>query len=128
MSDAKRPILITLIAVIQLLVALLFIVLGAALCLDLIVVTDLDPDMQGLLEGGGIVSIVFGLIMMVVSAGFFKGWRLWWYIGVILWILELILDLISVVLGGFAMIVPLIIAIIVLWYLFRPGVKAFFKV
>ena len=71
--------------------------------------------------GGGAIA-VFGLIYIVIALGFFKGWKLWWYLGVIFAILGIIGGLLMFPVG----LITVIIELIILWYLFRDNVKAFF--
>jgi hypothetical protein len=74
----------------------------------------------------GPVGGIFGLVNIIIGVGLFVGWKPFWYIGVIFTIIDLIISIFSVLL--LIGIIPLIINIIILWYLFRPNVKAFFGV
>lgn len=116
---AKRPLLVTLIGVLYLLLALLGIGAGV---IALLTGLSVDLELQAFAEVTGGGMIVLGLIYLVVAMGFFKGWKLWWYIGVIFSIIGIILGLLSLP-GG---IIFIIIELIVLWYLFRDNVKEFF--
>lgn len=89
--------------------AVIIVVGGATMILD-----------EEMLVGGA--YIVLGIIYIIISLGFLKGWKLWWYLGVIFTVIEIILELFSLP-GG---IVVIIIDVIILWYLFRPNVKAYF--
>ena len=71
--------------------------------------------------GGGTIAVI-GLIYIIIALGFLKGWKLWWYLGVIFAILGIIGGLLMFPVG----LVAVIIDIIILWYLFRDNVKAFF--
>jgi len=68
------------------------------------------------------VLVIFGILALVSAYGLWtgKGWA--WYLSVILLVIWLILSLLSLP-GG---IVGLIIGGLLLWYFFRPYVKAFF--
>jgi len=68
------------------------------------------------------VSAIFGILALVSAYGLWtgKGWA--WYLSVILLVIWLILSLLSIP-GG---IIGLIIGGLLLWYFFRPYVKAFF--
>jgi len=68
------------------------------------------------------VLVILGIMALVSAYGLWngKGWA--WYLSVILLVLWLILSLLSLP-GG---IIGLIIAGLLLWYFFRPYVKAFF--
>lgn len=71
-----------------------------------------------------VVAVIFGLIYLLLAWGLWngKGWA--WTITLILTILSLLSSLITVMLG--IGIVSLIIAALILYYLTRPHVKAFF--
>ena len=76
---------------------------------------------------GGAVLIV-GIITLVIAGGFWNGWRIMWYLGVIFTALNIIMCVVSLFMGGFNMIIMLIIALIIMYYLFRPNVKEFFGI
>lgn len=70
--------------------------------------------------GIGIAFIIIGLIEFAVAYGFWTGASWGWYLGII----GAILDIISIVTFN---VVALIIGIIMLYYLTRPNVKAWFR-
>lgn len=82
--------------------------------------------MMGDAGGGAIISIiggitvVLGVISFVMAWGLLKGKPWAWTITLILTIISLIFDLPSMNIIG------LIIDIVILYYLFRPHVKAYF--
>ena len=79
----------------------------------------------GLLAIGGIL-IAIGILSFVVSYGLLKG-RTWaWTLTVVLSIISIVLNVISIAAGNIASIVSVIISGIILYYLFRPHVKAYF--
>jgi hypothetical protein len=79
----------------------------------------------GILAVGGIL-IAIGIISFVVAYGLLKG-RPWaWTLTVILSIISIVLNAISIATGNIASIVSLIISGIILYYLYRPHVKAYF--
>ncbi len=119
---AKRPFLITLIGVLYLLMGLSMIAGGIGVAfLDLSV---LDPDMAGAgaVIGGGV--LVFGIILLIIAYGFLKGWSIMWYLGVIFSALGALGSLFALPEAIFM----LVINAVILYYLFRPQVKNFFKV
>ena len=120
---AKRPLLVTLIGVIYVLLGLLLLVSGIVLAATGMAV---DPEIEEIagLSGGAVA--VLGIIQIVVGTGFLKGWKLWWYLGVIFTILNLIFGIASLFVTGAGGIVLVIVALIILWYLFRDNVKEFF--
>jgi hypothetical protein len=79
----------------------------------------------GLLAIGGIL-IAIGILSFVVSYGLLKG-RTWaWTLTVVLSIISIVLNVISIAAGNIAGLVSVIISGIILYYLFRPHVKAYF--
>ena len=114
---ASRPLLITIIGALYALLGIVLLALGA-----LAFAGGAASGETALGAAGGGAIAVFGLIYIVIALGFFKGWKLWWYIGVIFSIIGIILGLLSLP-GG---IIFIIIELIVLWYLFRDNVKEFF--
>lgn len=73
---------------------------------------------------GGVV-LVISLLWLVTGYGFMKGGVVWsWWIAVILYVLGILgsIVLLFIVIG----IVPLIIDALLLYYITRPGVKAWF--
>jgi hypothetical protein len=79
----------------------------------------------GLLAIGGIL-IAIGILSFVVSYGLLKG-RTWaWTLTVVLSIISIVLNVISIAAGNIASLVSVIISGIILYYLFRPHVKAYF--
>ena len=72
-----------------------------------------------------IIAIV-GIIYILLGVGCFKAWPWVWIVGVILTALGLLFGLVTLVMGGYSAIVGIIIAAIILYYLFQPQVKAYF--
>ena len=101
-----RPLFVTIIAALYIILGVVAIIGGVAM-----------------LSAPGAIP---GIIALVVGIGLWKGWKIFWYLGVIFAIIYLILSIITVV--ALVGIIPLIISIIILWYLFKPNVKAFFGV
>jgi hypothetical protein len=74
----------------------------------------------------GVVFVIIGLVLIALGIGCFKGWPWVWPVGVIFTIIALIINLLSI-LANPAVIIGIIFDIIILWYLFQPQVKAWFK-
>ena len=122
-NDNPRPLLVTLIAVIYLLMALVFLA-AAALSLGGI---ELEIDMsEELLSLFGGSSLILGLFLLVISIGFFRGWSIFWYLGVIVTFIPLLLSAATVLSGSMGSIIPTLVLLIVLLYLFKRNVKDFF--
>ena len=98
--------------------------------------TTLDPNasgqlaVAGLLGVGGIavggILIILGIISFVVAWGLLKGKGWAWSVTLILSIISIVIGVISMVAGSIGSIVNIIIAGIIIYYLYRPHVKAFF--
>ncbi|KQC10361.1 MAG: hypothetical protein APR55_02590 [Methanolinea sp. SDB] len=78
----------------------------------------------GLAMGG--IFIILGLVYLALGVGCFKGWPWVWTVGVIIMIISVIVGLISLFTTGAGALLNLILAVIILYYLFRPNVKAWF--
>ena len=122
-NDNPRPLLVTLIAVIYLLMALVFLA-AAALSLGGI---ELEIDMsEELLSLFGGSSLILGLFLLFISIGFFRGWSIFWYLGVIVTVISLLLSAATILSGSMGSIIPTLVLLIVLLYLFKRNVKDFF--
>lgn len=98
--------------------------------------STLDPNasgqlaVAGLLGVGGIavggILIILGIISFVVAWGLLKGKGWAWSVTLILSIISIVIGVISMVAGSIGSIVNIIIAGIIIYYLYRPHVKAFF--
>lgn len=74
----------------------------------------------------GAVILILGLLYLIMGIGFLggKGWA--WTLGMIVAVLSIVIDIPSLYFFGPGSILSLIIAIIILYYLTRTRVKAFF--
>lgn len=80
----------------------------------------------GLAVGSGAFMLVLGVAGLVISYGLFKG-RAWaWTAAVVLSIIGVVMSVVAIVTGNFGSIVSLIINGVILYYLYRPHVKAYF--
>lgn len=125
MSDGvDRPFLVTVISVLYIVLAVILLA-GGALILAGGVMSDIEGStLLGELGGGAL--LVFGLIVLVIGAGLYRGWKIMWYLGVLFAIIGALSSLISIVSGSVPSVVPLAITLIIVWYLFRKNVKSFF--
>ncbi len=128
-----RPILVTVIAILYALGALILIIGGVGMAIGGESIIDEiiaeDPEMsflEGMGLAFGVAVLIVGLVIAVVSYGFLKGWSVMWYIGLILAVLGAISSLISIAFGQFGAIFSLAIAVIIVLYLFKDNVKLFF--
>lgn len=80
----------------------------------------------GLAVGSGAFMLVLGVAGLVISYGLFKGRGWAWTAAVVLSIIGVVMSVVAIVTGNFGSIVSLIINGIILYYLYRPHVKAYF--
>jgi lysylphosphatidylglycerol synthetase-like protein (DUF2156 family) len=129
-SKPSRPTGVTILAVLSILsgLALLF-AGGAALGASATFATQLGVA-SGIAAAIGAVLLVLGIIYLAVAAGFLgaKGWS--WTLALIAYIVGIILTITQIALAPSANlagnIVGLIFALLILYYLFRPNVRAYF--
>jgi uncharacterized membrane protein HdeD (DUF308 family) len=74
---------------------------------------------------GGIL-IAIGIASFIVSYGLLKGKGWAWSVTLILSYIGIVTGIISIAGGNFLSIVQVIINIVVIWYLYRSNVKAYF--
>jgi uncharacterized membrane protein (DUF2068 family) len=73
-----------------------------------------------------VILIPLGIANLIVAYGLWKGKKWAWTITLVLSLIGIALGLASVVTGSIVAIWPVIINAIVIYYLYRPNVKAFF--
>jgi hypothetical protein len=85
---------------------------------------------QTLLGGFGIaigaVLVAIAIVSFIVAYGLLKGKGWAWTVTVILSIISIVLNAISIATGNIGGIVSIIISGIIIYYLYRPHVKAYF--
>ncbi len=125
-SKVDRPIFVTIIGILSMIIGILTLFAGIAVAIGISIGgMPFDDDVTGLAAlVAGVVIICMALIYIAVGYGILKGWRVMWYLGVIFTILGVIFGIFSFPVG----IVFTVIEIVILYYLFRPGVKEFFKI
>ena len=82
--------------------------------------------LTGLLVALGFLLAILGILFLAVGWGTWSGQGWAWTIGVALSIIGIITGLISLAAGTAGSIVGLILQVLILYYLTRPHVKAFF--
>jgi lysylphosphatidylglycerol synthetase-like protein (DUF2156 family) len=146
-APKSRPIGVTIIAILNIIggVIMLLIGLGLAIAGAIIPVVpqsefqqqnltagDIDlSEVPPSLVGGGILAIggiliAIGILSFVVAYGLLKGRRWAWTLTVILSIISIVLAAISIAAGSIPSITSITISGIILYYLYRPHVKAYF--
>jgi uncharacterized membrane protein (DUF2068 family) len=109
-SQKHRPLGVTIIAVLNVIVGIIAILVGV----------------PALIVGIGIVLIIIGIANLVMGYGLWKGKRWAWTITLILSAIGIISSAVSIAYRHTGAIVDLIIYAVIIYYLYRPNVKAFF--
>jgi hypothetical protein len=131
MQRPPRPTGITLIAILGFIGGILAILFGG---LVLAVASSGILNTYGVGMFSGVVSLVGGGLVVVGLMVIFVSWGMWsgkswaWYLAVVLYALGVVFGVVSLIGGGLFGIVSLLIAILLLWYMFRPHVKAYFGI
>lgn len=137
----QRPVGISVIAVLEALAGVLLFIFAAffaalstagSFLQDLIetygatYISNIGDLITAIALGIAAVFAIFGILAFVCAYGLWngKGWA--WYLSVILLVLALIGSLLSLAANPASGIIGLIIEGLILWYFFRPYVKAFF--
>ncbi|CAN5733812.1 hypothetical protein BH23THE1_BH23THE1_27910 [soil metagenome] len=74
----------------------------------------------------GAALIIIGLVYFGVAYGLWQGLKWAWIITLIVTVIAFISGLGSIIVGNVGAAIPLIINAIIIYYLFRPNVKAYF--
>ena len=74
---------------------------------------------------GGLL-LILGIASLVVAYGLFKAKKWAWSISVVLSVISIAMGIVSIVTGNFGAIASIVISGIILYYLYRPHVKAYF--
>lgn len=122
----NRPILISIIAILYGLEAIVLMAFGILIIIGG-AVSDVGIEDLGMV--GGIIMIIMGLITLAIAIGFWQGWTIIWYLAVIFGIISIIFNIISL-LGLFEIItlIVLIIQALILFYMFTNDVKDHFDI
>jgi hypothetical protein len=134
-----RPTGVTIIALLNIIGGIIMVIAGLALVAIGAVFTSLPLSTQqsmstsvasaffGVIGSAlGAVIIALGIVSFIVAFGLMKGKQWAWTVTIILSIISIALNVISMVSGNTGGIVSIIISGVILYYLYRPHVKAYF--
>lgn len=133
----SRPVGVTIIGVLMAIAGIVMIIAGiSAMALAPLIPMatesqDLAMGISSTMLGGiaiasGAIMLAIGIASLVIAYGLFKG-RPWaWTAAVVLSIIGIVMSVVSIVTGNFGSIVSLIINGVIIYYLYRPHVKAYF--
>ncbi len=112
----NRPTGVTVLAILEILGGLAGLGFGAALI----------GNVSTLRSALGALALIFGILALVLGIGFLggKGWA--WTLGIVVGVLNIITSLVQTAIGFYNSIIGIIFPIIIIYYLMRPHVKAFF--
>jgi uncharacterized membrane protein (DUF2068 family) len=110
MQQKQRPLGVTIIAILMIISGIALLSTGAVL----------------LVVGIGVVPIALGIASFVMAYGLWKGKRWAWTITLILSVIGIIVGIASIATGNVGAIIHIIINAVVIYYLYRPNVKAYF--
>lgn len=138
-TGTDRPTGVTIIAILNIISGIVMLAGGlglAAIGSILPTMSAVDPNasgqlaIAGLLGVGGVavggILIILGIISFVVAWGLLKGRGWAWTVTAVLAVISIIMGIVSLAAGNFGSIVNIIISGVVLYYLYRPHVKAYF--
>ncbi|MEO9363209.1 MAG: hypothetical protein ABI348_04840 [Nitrososphaera sp.] len=134
-SVTSRPRGVTIIAILNIISGIVMLFAGVGLA-AVISLSTLDPGIAGQmaqtkLAGGvgvivGGVLTVLGIISLVVAWGLLKGKGWAWTVTVILSIITVALGVVHLAGGNVVSIINIIISGVILYYVYRPHIKAYF--
>jgi zinc-ribbon domain len=121
-----RPTGVTILGVLAILAGLGGLIGGAALLGLSGLVASTYPGGATVAAAIGAILLIIGILELVYGIGFFggKGWA--WTLAMIGSVLNIVFGIVSIVFGSVGSVFGLIISILILYYLTRPHVKAYF--
>jgi hypothetical protein len=113
----KRPTGVTVLAILEILGGLAGLGFGAAVLIG---------NASALRYVLGALATIFSILALVLGIGFLggKGWA--WTLGIVVGVLNIITSLAQAAIGDYSEVIGIIFPIIIIYYLMRPHVKAFF--
>jgi|GEM_PF-2383779 len=133
----KRPkgvtvmsLLVFIIAAIALIVGISVLVVGTPLDILWTIKPSFSPSIRGTMIGiiFGVFVMIIGFILLASSYGLLKGNKIAWWAVAILFGVNALGDLISLIMGNIQSISGVIIVGILLVYMTRPHVRNYFKI
>ena len=136
-STIRRPTGVTIIAILNIIGGIIMLIGGIAAATVGALLPSLplsQSDLEGVpsifLGAGaiaiGVILVILGILSFVVAYGLLKGMGWAWTLTLVLSVISIVLNAVSIATGNFGGIVSIIISIIIVYYLYRPHVKAFF--
>ncbi len=82
--------------------------------------------MGGLGTAIGVIFFIIGIVDLLLGVGCIQAWSWVWIVRVIFSAISILIGIVSLFTTGFGAVVGIIIAAIILYYLFQPQVKRYF--
>src|SRR5215467_5894700 len=128
MQPGQRPTGVTILAVLEFIVGIIALLGGLG---ALVGSAALGFAGRGMLSGvfgifGG-VALIFGILALIVGWGMWTGREWAWIVGIVLAVLGLVSGVVQLAFFNASAILQILIDLLILYYLTRPHVKAFFK-
>lgn len=132
-----RPTGVTIIAVLMVIAGIVMIIAGisamavAPLLPMAVPSQDLPAGLSatmlgGIAVGSGAFMLALGIAGLVIAYGLFKGKGWAWTAAVVLSIIGIVMSAVAIATGNFGSVISIIINGVILYYLYRPHVKAYF--
>ena len=129
---SSRPILISIIALLTMIVGILTLIGGVTLAFasEQLLIDSGITDSLGTVHMLGYISLILGLVMFIVGYLLWTGKRIAWFLAVALFLINIGMAIFNIITGASvsSYIITIAVAAIVLFYLFTPKVKAFYSV
>ncbi len=119
----ERPAIVTILAIINLILAFVMIVGGALLTVGVVAIPEIGIPFIAVMGG---ITLILAILYLILGIGFLKAWRVSWYLAIIVGVIDIVLSLLSIM--SIVSIIPLAITIIILYFLFKPDVKTYFGI
>jgi hypothetical protein len=119
-TGRKRPLGVTIVAILMIINGVILIAAGLS---GITVGALMEIPLIGVSSG---VLVALGVAALIVAWGLIKGKGWAWIVTVILSIISIIMSVIAIAGGNFGSIINLIISGVILYYMYRPEVKAYF--
>lgn len=119
-TGRKRPLGVTIVAILMIINGLILIAGGIG---GVSVGAVMGIPLIGAASG---VLVALGIAALIVAWGLIKGKGWAWIVTVILSIISIIMSIIAIAGGNFGAVINLVISGVILYYMYRPEVKAYF--
>jgi len=133
MGKVERPLGVSVLAVLDIITGIFAIIGGIAIAEILIrfpIIADVTIFASFATTFGAMfrgVLVIMGIIAFLVGWGFWRGRGWAWTLGVMLYVICIVLGLLPMLRGDVSGVVGIIVVGMILYYLFKPNIRAWFK-